>query len=172
MQYNLLIDDIKIRNQKQSDEPVIQELIAGAFHRNTIVREVRAVDILRKNVQWLQEFCFVAEYKKSILGVVRCFQVVLPSGTAVPMLGPIAVKEGYRCVGMGRALIEKSLSIMRKGEKGVLIIGDKEYYKSYGFTEKIVQGIYVQGAIKPLSFMGLEFENNILKAERGQLRHG
>jgi putative acetyltransferase len=49
-------------------------------------------------------------------------------------LGPVSVLPDYQKQGIGKALINEGLSLLRDmGSKGCALVGDPDYYKRFGF---------------------------------------
>ena len=155
---------IIFRHEKEGEQREIKSLIKKVFPKS---QDSRAVSILRKNVLWKWDYCFVAEVNGEIVGSVRFFTVTLPSGKECVMLGPLGVKGKYRGKGVGQTLVENSLHALAGREDGVLIIGSSDYYDIYGFETEVVKKLRVIGETKPFELMGLEFEDGFFTNEKG-----
>ena len=129
----------------------------------------RAVTRLRFGRLPMSEYCIVAETEKQIIGSIDFYAVALPSGRVVPLLGPVMVSSNHRGKGLGRALVERGLRPLAKGEYGVLIVGVEQYYNTYGFQSECTKNLKLKGDITPFAFMGLEFTPHIFASETGEV---
>lgn len=59
------------------------------------------------------------------------------------LLAPVSILEGYRNQGIGTNFIKKTLSIVKEmGFKAVFVVGDRNYYKRFGFISTRTLNIY------------------------------
>jgi predicted N-acetyltransferase YhbS len=94
----------------------------------------------------------------TLAGSIRFWPVLLPDGSQVPMLGPLAVDPAIRGLGVGRALVRLGIDeVQAAGEPALLIVGDPGYYAPFGFSVATVRDLDIGGPTAPLTLMGLEF---------------
>ena len=78
----------------------------------------------------------VAEYDSKIIGHVAFSMGIAADGSAEwYALGPIAVDPEYQRQGIGTALIERGIQMMRhRDAAGCILVGDPNYYDRFGFV--------------------------------------
>lgn len=127
---------MRIRSETPADFDVIHELTQTAFSpmpysdgtEANIIRSLRAAEDLTISL--------VAEEDGAILGHVA-FSPVSIDGVDGDWfgLGPIAVRPGRQRQGIGRALIERGLELLRqRGAAGCALIGSPDVYGRVGFA--------------------------------------
>ena len=77
--------------------------------------------------------CHVARDELGILAGAIRFWPVRVGGSPVLLLGPVAVHPTRQGEGLGALLIEESLSGARADWDRVLLVGDADYYRRFGF---------------------------------------
>jgi putative acetyltransferase len=88
----------------------------------------------------------VAEIDDKIVGHIAFSPITISDNTTDWYgLGPVSVKPDFQNKGIGKALINKGLSLLKeRGAKGCTLFGDPNYYKHFGFKnypELIYKGI-------------------------------
>ncbi len=79
------------------------------------------------------------------------------------LLGPVGVVPSHQGKGVGSALIREGLQqIQDKGAEGVVLVGDPELYKRFGF--KAIHGL-TYGGVPDQFVLGLSFTANVSKGE-------
>ena len=73
-------------------------------------------------------------------------------------LGPISVRPGFQKQGIGSALVNEGLGLLKEsGAKGCMLVGDPNYYKWFGFRnipELILEGVPAE------NFLALPFDQD------------
>lgn len=106
-----------------------------------------------------------------LLATIRYWPVLLPDATPCLLLGPIAVDPAKQNEGIGVELMQFSMEAARKlGYGALLLVGDAPYYNRFGFTRDVTLGITLPGWVDYDRFLGLEWEENILKKQKGLLQ--
>lgn len=122
-----------IRQEGRTDYRKIRELNDGAFGSE---EESQLIDELRTAGKVL--LSLVAEEEGDIIGHILFsrIQVQRPEGfLAVVALSPMCVSSVHQRKGVGGALIQQGLRILRqKGENAVFVVGHKSYYPKFGFS--------------------------------------
>lgn len=110
----------------------------GRFARTAFrVREGNAPDA---------RFSFVALKGDKLVGSVRLTAVRIAHAEAF-LLGPLCVARCVQNIGIGRALVQKGLSMVQeKAQLPVLLVGDAPYYAPLGF-ERTPKGIVMPGPV-------------------------
>ncbi len=127
-----------------SDRPEIEQLLDTAFGPD---RHTRTAYRLRDGSTPVAELCFVARRDDDVCKAHLCgsiefwpIEVANPeTGAALPalLLGPIAVAEECRGLGLGGQLIRLGLETAEKlGHHLIILVGDPEYYSRFGFSNE------------------------------------
>ena len=99
-------------------------------------------------------------------------RVLADDGTAYPVLsfGPISVRPDCQRRGVGSTLIRVTLDKAAKmGFSGVLITGDPNYYRRFGFREASAFGIVAEDGSSFPALMALELGAHRLDPVRGRV---
>lgn len=88
----------------------------------------------------------VAEIDGQVVGHIAFSPVTVSDGAAGWYgLGPVSVLPDYQKQGIGKALINEGLSLLKDmGSQGCALVGDPNYYKRFGFKnypELVYEGI-------------------------------
>jgi len=130
-----VIGDWSIRPERPGDEAAISQVIgeafAGADHSDGT--EARIVEQLRAGGSLA--LSLVAE-GNGVLGHVAFSPVDISDGSVRWFgLGPVAVAPYRQGVGIGAALIEQGLDLLRQMDAaGCVVLGEPAYYGRFGFT--------------------------------------
>ncbi|MCE0495471.1 GNAT family N-acetyltransferase [Vibrio salinus] len=141
-----------IREEKDSDYAVISEITIAAFKKMEISNHTEhfIVNALRK--AGALALSLVAEIDGVVVGHIAFSPVSMSDGTKDWYgLGPLSVHPDYQRRGVGKALIEKGLTRLKKrNAKGCCLVGHPEYYPRFGF--KNADGLILDG-IPPEVFL-------------------
>ncbi len=152
---------------EESDHTVhLTNLLDSAFGTG---RKGRTVYRFRDGVAPVDTLRYVALGQDgSVWGSIRFWPVAMPDGGVEVLLGPLAVFPKLRGQGIGKALVAHGLAGARAaGYRAVLIVGEPDYYRPFGFRPEHVSGLTLPGSVAPLTFMGLEFEEGRLTHAAG-----
>jgi len=156
-----------IAPEQPADAPEIEALVDLAFGED---RQNRAVARLRAGRPPIPNMSFTARNHGQLVGSIRFWDVALPDGTVVPLLGPLAVRPELRGEGIGRALVTHGLTALRLAKTpAVLIVGDPGYYAPFKFSVSVVRGLRLAGPVAPLALMGREFQEGVLSRTKGKV---
>jgi putative acetyltransferase len=147
-----------IRNETAADIEAITEITIAAFKtlpisnhtEQYIIKELRAANVLTVSL--------VADVDGKVVGHVAFSPVTISDNTTGWYgLGPVSVSPEYQKQGIGKALINKGLSLLKEsGAGGCALVGDPDYYKRFGFRnypELVHEGI-PQDVFVALPFTG------------------
>ena len=145
-----------IRPEAPSDEDSIEQVTRRAFlshpysHQTEqfIIRALRAAHALSVSL--------VAEEAGCIVGHIALSPVTISDGAIGWYgLGPISVDPKWQRRGIGRALMERGLTELRKiGANGCVLVGDPAFYTRFGFANNpalVLEGV-PQEYVLSLSF--------------------
>ena len=128
---------VRIRLENMTDRTAIHEINEQAFGRT---EEAGLVEQLRSDGDLV--LSLVAE-EATLVGHVAFSRLTLAGQAAarIVALGPIAVLPEWQRRGVGRALIQDGLARLKKAqEQVVLVLGDSEYYRQFGFSADQARG--------------------------------
>ena len=123
-----------IRQESRSDYKNIRQLNDAAFGST---EESQLIDHLR--AEGSAVLSLVAEDEGDIIGHIMFSRVEIVGKAGAPMpvvaLAPMAVSSVHQRKGVGGALIQQGLRILKqRGEKAVFVVGHKSYYPKFGFS--------------------------------------
>ncbi|MCI5074393.1 N-acetyltransferase [Oricola sp.] len=117
-------------------------------------------------------FVSLAEDGETLLGSVRLTWIeTAATGAKGLLLGPLAVKDGLKGQGIGKALLRRSVDAAREaGAPYILLVGDKPYYWPFGF-ETISRGrVQMPGPVDPARFLVCALQPEAADAIGGMVR--
>lgn len=128
---------MKIRTEKMSDVDAIRQINIVAFEKHPFSRQTEhlIVDALR-NAGAL-ELSLVAGLDGEVVGHIAFSAARIGQTTSGwYLLGPVAVRPENQGRGIGSALIEAGIDILRsRGASGCVLVGDPAFYKRFGFRQ-------------------------------------
>jgi len=150
---------IVIRDETKSDTAVITQVTVAAFEtmetsdhtEQFIIEALRSAGALTLSL--------VAEVDGRVAGHIAFSPVTISDGTRNWYgLGPVSVLPEYQRSGIGKALIQKGQSRLRKpGAKGCCLAGHPQYYRKFGFEN--VPGHVYEG-VPPEVFFALSLDGH------------
>ena len=128
-----------IRQEGRTDYRRIRELNDGAFGST---EESQLIDKLRTAGQVL--LSLVAEEEGDLIGHILFSRIQIETAGAAPIpvvaLSPMCVSSVHQKKGVGGALIQQGLRILRqRGENAVFVVGHKRYYPKFGFSADLAR---------------------------------
>ncbi|XWK89765.1 MAG: N-acetyltransferase [Phormidium sp.] len=135
-----------IRNETDTDIEVITEVTIAAFKNHPISNHTEQFIIHALRAAGALTISLVAEIDRKVVGHIAFSPVTISDDTADWYgLGPISVLPDYQRQGIGKALINEGLSLLKNmGAQGCALVGDPNYYQRFGFKnypELIYEGI-------------------------------
>lgn len=146
---------MKIRLEEEKDYFEVENLTREAFWN--VYRpgcfEHLVIHKLRDDVAFVKELDYVIEEDSKIVAniVYAKGQITLEDGSVQDTLifGPVSVLPEYQNKGYAKKLINYTLELASKmGYASVLITGNPDYYKKYGFESASKYEIYYAGMPK------------------------
>ena len=116
-----------------ADGPAIEGLLDQVFGDR---RQSKTSYRYRDGRAPVAALCRVAREDRAIVGSIRYWPVRLePGARPALLLGPLAVDPGRRALGIGKLLVDESLSLASQlGHDLVFLVGDPVYYRRFGFV--------------------------------------
>jgi putative acetyltransferase len=135
-----------IRKERSNDFESITEVTIEAFKNHPISRQTEHFIVNALRSANALTISLVAEIDEKIVGHIAFSPITISDGTTKWYgLGPVSVLPKYQRQGIGKALINKGLSLLKEmGAQGCALVGPPEYYKKFGFKnypEMIHEGI-------------------------------
>jgi predicted N-acetyltransferase YhbS len=125
---------------------------------------------LREHVDHRLDLSFAARIGTLLVGSVRQLPICVGETKAL-MLGPLTVEPPFRSHGIGRMLIEKSLTEAKaKGHRLVLLVGDAPYYTRFGFKLVPRGRATMPGPVDYGRVLVAELEDNAFEGVSGRIR--
>lgn len=102
---------------------------------------------VREFADFAPDLSFVALDDGRVVGVVRMWRVNV-GATPVAFLGPVAVEQDDRSLGLGARLVEAAcVASEAAGEPAVVLVGDLPYFQRVGF--EVAAGVALPGPVDP-----------------------
>jgi putative acetyltransferase len=129
-----VIHEIIIRDETAADVSAIAEVTVAAFKTLAISHHTEQFIIAALRAANALTVSLVAELNGRVVGHVAFSAVTISDGTRNWYgLGPVSVLPEYQRQGIGKALIQNGISILRGlNAHGCCLVGDPEYYKRFG----------------------------------------
>jgi putative acetyltransferase len=124
-----------IRKETASDIDAITQVTIAAFNTLPISNHTEQFIIKALRDAGALTISLVAEIDGHVVGHVAFSPVTISDGaTGWYGLGPVSVLPDYQRQGIGKALINRGLSMLKEmGAQGCALVGDPNYYKRFGF---------------------------------------
>lgn len=139
-------DKLILRNERAADIEAITEVTIAAFKNHPISNHTEQFIINALRTAGALTISIVAEIDGQVVGHIAFSPVTVSNGaTGWYGLGPVSVLTAYQKHGIGKALINEGLSLLKDmGAQGCALVGDPNYYKRFGFKnypELVHEGI-------------------------------
>ena len=96
---------------------------------------------------------------------------VSAGGVPALVLGPLAVDDSCRRLGVGAALMVRALDVARqRGHGAVILLGDAPYYARFGFSADKTGELSLPGPFERDRLLGLELREGALDGSLGHDR--
>jgi len=127
----------------------------------------------RDGVAPVRELSWIALEGTRLVGVIRYWPVLVgESGHSALLLGPLAIAQDRAGKGIGRALMFKTLELAAQlGHDLVLLVGDIDYYKRFGFVPATPHGFVMPGESRPERLQVAPLTDGVLGRISGEIRH-
>jgi len=146
-----------IRKETESDYEEIANVTKLAFETLAVSQHTEQFIINALRAANALTVSLVAEIEGKIIGHIAFSPVTISDGSKDWYgLGPISVLPELQKQGIGKALMHEGLSIMKTmGAKGVVLVGDPNYYQRFGFRS--IPELTLEG-VPPEYFMALTID--------------
>ncbi len=155
-----------IRAERASDVVAREALLDACFGEN---RQMRTCQRLRDGRTPAEGLALSAVRKGRLVGTVRLWHVSA-GGVPALILGPLAVEQSCRKLGVGAALMARALAAaMERGHRAVILLGDAPYYARFGFSSAKTAELILPGAFERERLLGLELAEGALDGAWGMI---
>jgi predicted N-acetyltransferase YhbS len=156
-----------IRAERASDVVAREALLDACFGDN---RHARTCQRLRDGRAPAEGLALSAVRQDGrLVGTVRLWHVSAGGHNAL-MLGPLAVDDGCRGLGVGAALMKRALAAAKaRGHEAVILLGDAPYYARFGFSAAKTRELTLPGAFERDRLLALELVEGALDGAWGMI---
>src|SRR3954452_18377697 len=155
-----------IRAERASDVAAREALLDACFGAN---RHTRTCQRLRDGRAPAEGLALSAVAKGRLVGTVRLWDVSV-GGQPALMLGPLAVDDTCRGLGVGAALMKHALATAKaRGHGAVILLGDAPYYARFGFSAARTGELSLPGPFERDRLLGLELRDGALDGASGMI---
>ncbi|WP_076865395.1 GNAT family N-acetyltransferase [Bradyrhizobium mercantei] len=156
---------VAIRRERRSDVAARESLLDAAFGPG---RFAKTSERLREGRKPARGLAFVARRAGRLVGTLRLWPVVTGTGHSCLLLGPLAVAEEVRCLGIGAALMRQALQrAQRLGHRAVVLVGDAAYYSRFGFSAGTTATLRMPGPYERNRLLACELIPGALRGAGG-----
>jgi predicted N-acetyltransferase YhbS len=155
-----------IRAERASDVAAREALLDACFGAS---RHTRTCQRLRDGRAPAEGLALSAVRQGQLVGTVRLWHVSA-GGVPALMLGPLAVEESSRQLGVGAALMDHALAAAKaRGHRAVILLGDAPYYARFGFSGIRTAELSLPGPFERDRLLGLELREGALDGAWGMI---
>jgi predicted N-acetyltransferase YhbS len=131
----------------------------------------KASYLFREGVAPVRELSWIALEGDRLVGAIRYWPILIgETGHSALLLGPLAIAQDRACKGIGRALMFKTLDLAAQlGHDLVLLVGDVDYYKRFGFVPATPHGFVMPGESRPDRLQVAPLKDNVLGRIAGKI---
>ena len=169
---------ITLRLEEERDFAIVENLTREAFWNVYCpgADEHLLVHNLRKSDVFIKKLDFVAVNDDKIIGNIMYAKATVKNNDSeytVLTFGPVSVLPEYQNKGVGGKLISHTITLSKEmGYNGIIIYGDPEYYKRFGFKESKEYKITNKDGKYPAALLVLELYPNALNGIEGIFDEG
>lgn len=126
-----------VRPETNRDLDAIREVNIVAFQGHPYSRQTEHLIVEALRAAEALALSLVAECDGEVVGHIAFSAAAI--GDSSPgwfLLGPVAVQPGRQGAGIGHALVEAGLAVLRsRGAHGCVLVGDPAFYGRFGFRQ-------------------------------------
>ena len=155
-----------IRAERASDVVAREALLDACFGEG---RQMRTCQRLRDGRAPAEGLALSAVREGKLVGTVRLWHVSA-GGIPALILGPLAVDNTCRKLGVGAALMDHALAAATaRGHRAVILLGDAPYYARFGLSAAKAHDLLLPGAFERDRLLGLELTAGALDGAWGMI---
>ena len=170
--------EITLRLEEEQDHQTVENLTREAFWNIHLpgADEHLLIHHLRNAKEFVKDLDFVAIFDNEIIGNIVYVEAKISDTEkehTVLTFGPLSVLPEYQHRGVGTQLVEHTIKLAKEmAYKAILIYGDPEYYKRFGFREAKDYGITNMDGKYPAALLALELYQDALHDVKGKFDEG
>ena len=144
-----------VRPEQASDQEAVEAILDRAFGPKR--QTARVSYRLREGQAPIAALSLAAAGPDGqVLGTIRAWPIAA-GGARLLLLGPLAVEPALKGQGIGRTLLAECLArARREGWPGGVLVGDLDYYRSFGFTRASERGLFLPPQLAQAEGVALE----------------
>src|SRR3954470_20586188 len=155
-----------IRAERASDVVAREALLDACFGDNRLNRTCQR---LRDGRAPAEGLALSVVRRGRLVGTVRLWHVSA-GGLPALVLGPLAVDDTCRGLGVGAALMKHALATAKaRGHGAVILLGDAPYYARFGFLPEKAGEFFLPGPFERHRLLGLELRAGALDGAWGMV---
>jgi predicted N-acetyltransferase YhbS len=155
-----------IRAERASDVVARETLLDACFGEN---RSLRTCQRLRDGRAPAEGLALSVVAEGRLVGTLRLWHVSAGDRPAL-VLGPLAVDNTCRKLGVGAALMDHALAAAKaRGHRAVILLGDAPYYARFGFSATKTGELSLPGPFERDRLLGLELSEGALDGAWGMI---
>ena len=155
-----------IRAERASDVVARETLLDACFGEN---RSLRTCQRLRDGRAPAEGLALSVMAEGRLVGTLRLWHVSAGDRAAL-VLGPLAVDNTCRKLGVGAALMDHALAAAKaRGHRAVILLGDAPYYARFGFSATKTGELSLPGPFERDRLLGLELSEGALDGAWGMI---
>ncbi|QGM97945.1 GNAT family N-acetyltransferase [Methylocystis parvus] len=105
-----------------------------------------------------------------LIATIRLWPIFAGGRRPALLLGPLAVAEHARALGLGAGMMRAALARAQAlGHRAVLLVGDEPYYRRFGFERRFTEKLVMPGPVERARFLGLELASGALEGASGRV---
>ena len=156
---------ITIRNETLNDIEAREALLDRAFGD---ARFAKAAERLREGRLPAEGLSLIAEDNNCVVGTVRLWHVVAGPARPALLLGPLAVDDAWRGLGIGADLMRRATeAALELGHSAILLVGDAPYYARFGYSAQKTGSLWMPGPYERDRLLGVELAPGALEGAHG-----
>ena len=158
---------VVLREERGGDLAAREALLDEAFG---VARYAKTSEKLREGRLPARGLALSAVCDGELAGTVRLWHVDA-GGVPALLLGPLAVSQRHRALGIGGLLMREAIARAKaRGHEAILLVGDEAYYRKFDFRADLTGALDLPGPVDRARFLALELNQGCLARAEGVLR--
>ena len=155
-----------VREESSCDIAARERLLDAAFGPARFLKTSEALRAGRLPARGLALSGF---HDGELVATVRLWSIHA-GGVPALLLGPLAVAESRRSLGVGAAMMEAAIArASALGHKAIILVGDEPYYRRFGFSPALTARLDMPGPVERERFLALELQPRALDDAAGMI---
>ncbi len=173
-----LLAPVVVAPPPRASSAILEETPADVGAREALLDAAFGPARFLKTCERLREGCTPApglalvakDDEGELLATIRLWPILAGGRRPALLLGPLAVAEHARSLGLGAKMMRASLERAEAlGHGAVLLVGDEPYYRRFGFERRFTEALTLPGPVERARFLGLELVPGALAGAKGRV---